>query len=203
MTSSRSGAGRLSAASSQDLFERRPPPREIPGSDSCSPDYGLEARPALGTEASSCDALFARYELVEIDRLLEHEQVEEWHVRELFEDIGRCGLVRTPLLVSEGDWVILNGHHRYHALKRLGAHLIPAWVVDYDRSEIVVERWETARRDLHPSKADVVRRAKRHNLYPPKTSRHIVRASLPTIETPLSVLIPEQEVRRTSSKIRE
>jgi len=201
MTSSRSSIGRSHATSSEVVFQRSSPSQEATGSDSRSSDSVAERAPGPVAEPASGDGLLARYELVEIDRLLEHEQVEEWHVRELYEDIGRCGLVRTPLLVADGDWVILNGHHRYSALRRLGAHLIPAWLVDYNRSEILVEKWETARKDLHPSKADVVRRAKRHNLYPPKTSRHVVLANLPAIETPLSALMPDLRPRRTSPRI--
>jgi ParB-like chromosome segregation protein Spo0J len=66
--------------------------------------------------------------------------------------------------------VILDGHHRYAALVRLGARRIPVAFVDYKDPKIRIESWRA--QETPPTKAEVVARAVAHHLFPPKTTRH-------------------------------
>ncbi len=125
------------------------------------------------------------FALVPIERLRAHEEVEEANVAELVEEIRRAGVFADPIWVSRGSFVILNGHHRVEALKRLNAVRAPAWVLDYETDIVSLEPW---RPGLPITKAEVVRRALSGALYPPKTTRHRVRSELPFRPTPLADL---------------
>jgi hypothetical protein len=67
--------------------------------------------------------------------------------------------------------VILDGHHRYEALKSLGCTRIPVFLVDYDDPTITLTTWPNAT-VASVTKAEVVDRGTRGELYPPKTTRH-------------------------------
>lgn len=127
-----------------------------------------------------------RIELVPIDLLKPHEQVISEHVIELLEDISRRGILIKPVLVDEKTLVILDGHHRVEALKRLGAKLIPAVLVDYDDDNCVtVDSW---RPDWVVTKNLVRSTALNGGLLPPKTSRHKTLFTIPDVNIPLSLL---------------
>lgn len=127
----------------------------------------------------------AEFELIPIGRLLIHEEVDEDDVRRLVQDVRTAGVVTDPLWVARGTFVILNGHHRFAALRALGATLAPAWVVDYDDPRIELTRWYEG-----PSltKAEVIERARSHRPFSPKTTKHLVRLHLPSHPTTLAEL---------------
>ena len=126
-----------------------------------------------------------RFELVPIDRLRAHEEVEVSDVHHLVGLLRDAGEVQEPLLVADGSYVILNGHHRYSALRILGARWAPAWVVDYDDPAIALSRWGPG---PPISKADVIRHAEERRPYGVKTTRHTVTIELPYRPTPLREL---------------
>lgn len=125
------------------------------------------------------------FALVPIERLKVHEEVDERAVHRLVEDLRVAGVVTDPVWVARDSWVILNGHHRYHALRLLGAKVVPAWIVPYDDPRIELDRWTPG-----PSitKAEVVTRARSGSPFPPKTTRHTVRLTLPARPTTLEEL---------------
>ncbi len=130
----------------------------------------------------------ATFALVPIGDLRAHEETEEAKVEEVLEEIQRAGAVREPILVSRDTLVILNGHHRVEALRRLGMLRVPAWVVDYRDPRIHVDRYPGSAMERAPSKEEIVRRARSGSLFPPKTSHHRVEFSLPPRSTPLAEL---------------
>jgi L-serine kinase (ADP) len=122
------------------------------------------------------------FRLIPLTELREHEEVEPDKVEELVEDLRRSKVVADPIWVAAGSGVILNGHHRVAALRRLGAERAPAWEIDYSSPDVRLERWN----DGPPiSKADVERRAREGRLFTPKTTRHILSTALPHRSTPL------------------
>ena len=131
----------------------------------------------------------ARFALVPIRDLHAHEQFVEESVVELMEEIRRAGVLTDPIWVSLGSLVILNGHHRVEAMRRMGASRIPAWLLDYETDIVSLERWHPG---LPIPKAEVVRRGVGGHLFPPKTTRHKVRVDLPPHPTPLAELLPPQ-----------
>ncbi len=127
------------------------------------------------------------FELVPIEKLHSHEEIDEDNVAELLQELTRSGVFADPIWVSRGSYVILNGHHRVEALRRIGAHRVPAWLLDYETDLVGLEPW---RPGLPITKAEVVRRGLAGHLFPPKTTRHKVRAELPARPTPLTDLVP-------------
>lgn len=126
-------------------------------------------------------------ELVPIERLRSHEGLDPKLVAEIRESIGREGVLLEPILVERRHDVILNGHHRVAALRELGCRRVPAYVVDYFDARIELTLWRHADVDS-VTKEDVIERALRGNLFPPKTTRHIVHFALRVVATPLESL---------------
>ena len=144
--------------------------------------------------------MMAEYALVPVEHLHEHEETDPRRVEEVLSEIERSGVVDEPVLVSRESLVILNGHHRYAALRALGAVRIPVFLVDYEALGIRLERWSPG-----PviSKQDVVKMAAAGRRYPPKTTRHIVTIPLPKQPTYLRDLLDHAGPhgrRRTASR---
>jgi hypothetical protein len=145
------------------------------------------------------------FELLDIDLLRIHEQIQPEHVARLVEQLRRDGFVADPIWVSRDTHVVLNGHHRFAALRALGARKVPAWVFDYDSDAVLLDRW-TPGPPL--SKGDVVARASGGDPFPPKTTRHTVVVTLPERRTPLTALgVPDAAVhggegRRSTDAVR-
>lgn len=114
------------------------------------------------------------FRIVAAATLLPHEQIDPADVERLSHEIQRQGMVQEPIWVSR-EGVILNGHHRYAALRKLGVHSVPAWVVDYPDPAMELARWGPG---LPPTKDEVIAHA-RAGLYPPKTTRHVWRGPAP------------------------
>ena len=126
------------------------------------------------------------FAFVAMGHLHEHEETEPVRVHEVRSDIERRGVVDEPILVARGSHVVLNGHHRFAALRELGARWVPVYLVDYDNGSVVLDRWSPG---PPISKADVVRLAGEGRLFPPKTTRHRLLFELPHRPTPLPELL--------------
>jgi hypothetical protein len=126
-----------------------------------------------------------RFALLPIGVLKPHEEIIHEELSQLLEKIRADGRIDEPILVSSEGWVILNGHHRFEALRRLGARRVPAWVVEYGAPEISIDRWSPG---PPISKEEVLERAQQGRPFPPKTTRHEVKLPLPKRPTPLSKL---------------
>lgn len=125
------------------------------------------------------------FELIPTGELKIHEEIRPELVEKLVEQIRKDGFVAEPIWVARGSHVVLNGHHRFAALRALGAQRIPAWVFDYDSDDVALERWD----DGPPlSKAEVIDRARSGRPFPPKTTKHQLRPIPPSRPTPLEAL---------------
>jgi len=134
------------------------------------------------------------FRLIRLRDLREHEEIEPKAVDQLVKEIRRTKVVADPIWVAAGSGIILNGHHRVAALRRLGAERVPAWVVEYYSPDVRLERWGEG---PPIPKAEVERRAAERKLFPPKTTRHIVLTSFAARTTPLSALMgPSPRARR-------
>jgi hypothetical protein len=107
---------------------------------------------------------------VPADRLLAHEEVVPHKVAELVEVLRRDGVVRLAIVADEASLVVLDGHHRLTALRRLGARRVPVLLVDYRDPDIRVGTWRAG--EHPPGKDEVVAQARAGKLFPPKTTRH-------------------------------
>ncbi|MCI4365584.1 MAG: ParB N-terminal domain-containing protein, partial [Thermoplasmata archaeon] len=111
------------------------------------------------------------FRLVPLRDLKEHEEVDPKKVEALVAEIRAGQTVDDPIWVAVGSGVILNGHHRVAALRRLGAARAPAWLIDYHSPTVRLERWTEG---PPIPKTEVEQRAARGDLFPPQTTRHIL-----------------------------
>jgi len=127
------------------------------------------------------------FEILPIERLRPHEAIDQAGVDAIIRDLHHRRIFREPIWVARGSHVILNGHHRWAAMRSIGAHRIPAWVFDYlDDDTIHLDRWTPG----EPiSKHQVVEAGEKGELFPQKTTRHRLTKELPHRDVPLAELI--------------
>lgn len=69
--------------------------------------------------------------LIPIKNLLVHEETKPQHVVEVARSIARLGRVIRPIIVEERTLTIIDGHHRFKALRILGARYAPVVLARY------------------------------------------------------------------------
>jgi ParB-like chromosome segregation protein Spo0J len=111
-------------------------------------------------------------ELIELDKLQPHEEVDFEHLRKLKEEIRSDGVLKFAITVSKNGKIIIDGHHRVAALKELGCTKIPAIFVDYSSPDIEVQSWKDY---IQLTKEEIIKAGMGSKKLPPKTSRHIIR----------------------------
>ncbi len=108
--------------------------------------------------------------MINITKLKQHEKIITKHFTELKDQISKNRYI-VPIIVDSKNLIILDGHHRYNVMRELGYDKIPVFLVDYDSENIKVESWK---KDKKVTKEDVIKRGISGNLFPPKTSRHVL-----------------------------
>tara|TARA_R110000751_G_scaffold8822_2_gene33957 strand:- start:35168 stop:35647 length:480 start_codon:yes stop_codon:yes gene_type:complete len=128
-----------------------------------------------------------KLQFLELSTLQQHEHIDVPAARKLARQILAEGIVRQPLLVAQGSHVILDGHHRFHALHAvLKTRYAPCVIVDYsDTAQIDVAPWRT---DFPVSRADVLHAAETKKLLPIKSSRHSAHFQIDPCDVPLDEL---------------
>ena len=109
--------------------------------------------------------------LIDLSELKEHEQIRPEYLEELKNEILSDGILKMPIAVDKKTYIILDGHHRLHALRRIGCKRIPCILFDYQSPEIQVlpqREGETVTKGL------VIETALTGRRMPPKTSKHMV-----------------------------
>ena len=142
------------------------------------------ARSMPGAWVRVAPRLQASLEILDIFSLRPHEQVQKALLEKTMREIVEEGRLHLPVLVEREHRVILDGHHRYEALRRLGCRRVPCYVVDYASEEIRLTTWPGATVD-RVSKEEVVDHGMRGQLFPPKTTRHLLNETLP--ESPVAL----------------
>ncbi len=132
-------------------------------------------------------AIASDFAIVPLDALKAHEEVvSESQVAALAARIEKDGFMQQPIVADRATLVILDGHHRWAALKGLGAVRAPVNLVDYGDDRIRVESWRAG--VAPPSKDDVISRALAGKPFPPKTTKHESLYGLPPHVVPLADL---------------
>lgn len=91
-----------------------------------------------------------------------------------------------PVLADKKTFVLLDGHHRLLALKELGIRRIPALLVDYRGRDIKVK---PRRKKIPVNKKAVISNALSNKLFPPKTTKHVMKKGVEKCDIPLELLI--------------
>jgi len=107
----------------------------------------------------------------EIEALREHEEIRPDYLEELKKEIVLDGKLKMPICIDKKTCIILDGHHRLHALKRLGCKRIPVVLVDYQSPEIKVIPWREGETITKEKIIDIALSGKR---MPSKTSKHMI-----------------------------
>jgi hypothetical protein len=107
----------------------------------------------------------------EIAELKEHEEIRPDYLEALKNEIMSDGILKMPIAVDKHTCIILDGHHRLHALKRLGCKKIPVVLVDYQSPEIKVIAWREGETMTKEKIIDTALSGKR---MPSKTSKHMI-----------------------------
>lgn len=106
-----------------------------------------------------------------IEELKEHEEVRPDYLEALKNEIQSDGILKMPICIDKSTCIILDGHHRLHALKRLGCKKIPCVLVDYRSSDIKVTAW---REGEMITKEKIIDMAISGRRMPSKTSKHMI-----------------------------
>ena len=126
--------------------------------------------------------------LVPIEWLKPHEEIKVKPRDKLLDMTNRWGGFTKPILVDTQTGALLDGHHRLSVAKELGLKLIPAICLDYLNSELIsLELWPNANIESI-EKPDVIEMCLGNELYPPKTTKHVVIYDLPPILVTLEEL---------------
>ncbi|MEM2910894.1 MAG: pyridoxal-phosphate dependent enzyme [Candidatus Bathyarchaeia archaeon] len=112
--------------------------------------------------------------LVELDKLLQHEEVDLNHLKELKNEIASDKILKHPIVADKNTNVIIDGEHRFTALRQLGCRRIPVIYIDYSSPDIEVQAWRKGER---LTKEDVIKAGLSGKKLPPKTSKHLIRNS--------------------------
>ena len=127
-------------------------------------------------------------QLVTVNWLKPHEEIKIKQRDKLLDMTKRWGGFTKPILVDTHAGALLDGHHRLSVAKELGLKLIPAICLDYLNSELIsLELWPNANIES-VDKVDVIEMCLGNELYPPKTTKHVVIYDLPPILVTLEEL---------------
>ncbi|MEM3055393.1 MAG: pyridoxal-phosphate dependent enzyme [Candidatus Bathyarchaeia archaeon] len=113
-------------------------------------------------------------QLVDLNKLLQHEEVDLKHLKELTAEIASDKVLKQAIVVDKNTNVIIDGEHRFTALKILGCKRIPLIYINYNSPEIEVQAWRDGE---CLTKVDVINAGVSGRMFPPKTSKHMIRNS--------------------------
>ncbi|MED5364030.1 MAG: ParB N-terminal domain-containing protein [Bacteroidota bacterium] len=77
-------------------------------------------------------------------------------------------IIISSIIVCEQSNTIIDGHHRYFALKELGLKKIPVTFINYFSEKIKTDSKNSY------SKYDIIENAKNGNPYEPKSTKHLI-----------------------------
>ena len=112
-----------------------------------------------------------KYVILKLSELRPHEEVQEALLSKLIQDIETSKHLIRPIAVDQKTKVILDGHHRVAALRRLGWDYVPAYEFNYQDNSIKVLQTREGR---SVNKKEIIAAGLKGSIYPPKSTRHMV-----------------------------
>lgn len=107
---------------------------------------------------------------VSIDDILPHEKViidKKEVLKSSLKYKDEYIIISTILICSQSN-MIIDGHHRYTALKELGYDKVPVTIVNYFSDKIITDENDAF------SKKEIIYRSKTGDLFEPKSTKHLV-----------------------------
>lgn len=114
--------------------------------------------------------LFISNEFVEVDDIFPHEEVVVERMEKLVQYLASLKpyiIIPSIIICSETN-MIIDGHHRYYALQKLGYKKVPVTKINYQSSLV------STHLDCHISKQALLDAALNRRMLPPKSSFHHV-----------------------------
>ncbi|KKQ99875.1 MAG: putative transcriptional regulator [Microgenomates group bacterium GW2011_GWC1_39_12] len=108
-----------------------------------------------------------------IKKIKVHERTSKKRVGCLACSIKTDGVLKRPIIVDRKSYVVLDGHHRIEALRQIGAIRVPAFLVDYQNKHVRVYLRKKYLM-MHLIKQAVLQRGSTGNMFPAKTTRHLI-----------------------------
>lgn len=127
--------------------------------------------------------IISRYFLMNPNKLIPTEEVDEEHVLSLEKRILEQGVWTTPIYIHKDALFVMDGHHRLTVAKRLQLDLIPVMLMDYDTVEVTAWREGEI---ITPHR--IFAMARSGGKFPIKTTRHIFKGPKPTCAVSLDDL---------------
>tara|TARA_B100000131_G_scaffold247827_1_gene240879 strand:+ start:183 stop:623 length:441 start_codon:yes stop_codon:yes gene_type:complete len=107
---------------------------------------------------------------IEVDLVIPHEKVL-LDKKEILKNNLKYKdeyLIISTILVCDNSNMIIDGHHRYTALKELGYKKIPVTLINYFSDKIVTDKNNSL------LKEDIIKNSETGNLYEPKSTKHLI-----------------------------
>lgn len=134
----------------------------------------------------------AKVTLLRVDHLKPHEKGSPVYLELLRKEIFRDGMLKYPIVADKKTHVILDGMHRWLALKSLGYELIPVILTDALKDTVRVGRRRihryTSGIDNEITVEQVILAGISGRLMEPRSTRHFFRFSKFQINVPLHLL---------------
>jgi ParB-like chromosome segregation protein Spo0J len=69
-----------------------------------------------------------KIKIIKNNLIKQHEHIIKTHLLEITREIKQDGFVRNPIIVDKNTMIILDGHHRFNAIKSLGLTSSPVYL---------------------------------------------------------------------------
>ena len=90
-------------------------------------------------------------------------------------------IISTIIVCSETN-IIVDGHHRYNALKELGYKNAPVTRINYFSDKIITDHSDSL------SKREIIYNSLNKNLYEPKTTKHLIYCNMKKSWFPINLI---------------